>query len=274
MRKHCGFLSVIFRQVGDQMVGVQHVAANLVGSIGYNGLHNVGGVFSGTGVLFGTGGKQLLVFFFPTFNLFYATAGIFVQRNIVPFDQFGVLALNVEHIIFGIVLAGFGAIVTKMVDVIQANLVFKIGVSHHFGHFGFTAGVELPETLQQPVLRCAGAGSLFEEMKHCRDFENGRSAFLAGKLWELLALLQEQTEQQTDYVEKAIHFMRSEYMLNITVQGLADRLNLDRCYFSVLFKERTGVPPVRYLMQLRMEKAAELMVAYGERASTAGASVA
>lgn len=138
---------------------------------------------------------------------------------------------------------------------------------------GFTAGVELPETLQQPVLRCAGAGSLFEEMKHCRDFENGRSAFLAGKLWELLALLQEQTEQQTDYVEKAIHFMRSEYMLNITVQGLADRLNLDRCYFSVLFKERTGVPPVRYLMQLRMEKAAELMVAYGERASTAGASV-
>lgn len=138
---------------------------------------------------------------------------------------------------------------------------------------GFTTADPLPAPLSEPVLRLPGAGAIFEEMKGCKRLENGRSAFLAARLWELFSLLLEQGGREIDYVEKALSCIHSEYMNPITVQQIADRLSLDRCYFSTIFKERTGLPPLQYLIRLRMEKAAELMVDYGESASTAGASV-
>ena len=67
--------------------------------------------------------------------------------------------------------------------------------------------------------------------------------------------------------------MHSEYMTGIGVQEIAARLNLNRSYFSSLFKERVGVSPQEYLIHLRMNKAAELMRIYGERPSMAAVSV-
>ncbi len=138
---------------------------------------------------------------------------------------------------------------------------------------GFTSERPLPNVLDAPVLHCPGAGEIFEEMKLCRRFEGGRSAFLSARLWDLMGLLLEQGRGEIGEVEKAINCIRSEYMTPLTVQGLADRLNLDRSYFSVLFKARTGLPPMQYLIRFRMEKAAELMVEHGECPSTAGISV-
>lgn len=131
----------------------------------------------------------------------------------------------------------------------------------------------LQELLQNAVIRCPGAGAIFEDMQRCRRMENGRSAFLSSRLWELMSLLQEQGKPVADYIDKALNCMHSEYMTGIGVQEIADRLNLDRSYFSSLFKERMGTSPREYLMRLRLEKAAELMVIHGEKPSTAGASV-
>ncbi len=138
---------------------------------------------------------------------------------------------------------------------------------------GFTATGGLPDPFQAPVIHCPAAGAIFEEMKNCARYEAGRSAFLAARLWELMSLLLEQGKPEVDYIKKALHCIRSEYMTALTVQGLADRLGLDRSYFSALFKERTGLPPGKYLLRYRMEKAAELMLRHGERPSTAASSV-
>lgn len=138
---------------------------------------------------------------------------------------------------------------------------------------GFSTEFDVKELLVEPVIRCPGAGMVFEEMKYCRHLESGRSAYLSGKLWELISLLQERSNTEIGYVDKAVHCMHSEYMSGITVQEIASRLNLDRCYFSTLFKTQMGIPPMQYLIRLRMEKAAELMREHGERPSTAGASV-
>jgi AraC-like DNA-binding protein len=138
---------------------------------------------------------------------------------------------------------------------------------------GFTTESPLPAPLSEPVLRLPGAAAVFEEMKGCSRLEKGRSAFLAARLWELFSLLLEQGEGEIDYVEKALNLIHSEYMNPLSVQEIAHRLGLDRCYFSTLFKDRIGLPPLQYLIRFRMEKAAELMVDYGESASTAGASV-
>lgn len=143
---------------------------------------------------------------------------------------------------------------------------------------GFTldeskASEDAQTLLQKPVIRCPGAGAIFEDMQRCRTLENGRSAFLCSRLWELLSLLQEQGKPAADYIDKALSCMHSEYMTGISIQEIADRLNLDRSYFSALFKGRMGIAPRDYLMQLRLEKAAELMVVHGEPPSTASASV-
>lgn len=138
---------------------------------------------------------------------------------------------------------------------------------------GFTAEGEVPCVFDAPIIQCAGVGAIFEEMKRCRDLENGRSAFLSARLWELVSLLQEQGTSRVDYVEMALNCMHAEYMRDLNVQDIADRLNLDRSYFSGLFCKKMGVPPGRYLQTLRLEKAAELMLRYGESPSMAGASV-
>ena len=79
------------------------------------------------------------------------------------------------------------------------------------------------------------------------------------KLWQIFACLLEENPAEQDYISQAIHCMKLEYADGITVAEIAKRLNLNRSYFSVLFKERTGQTPQDYLTALRMEKAIELM---------------
>ena len=139
---------------------------------------------------------------------------------------------------------------------------------------GFTAvGEEVPAPLQSAVIHCPGAGKVFEDMLRCGKLENGRSAFLAAKIWELFSILLEEGEGTAGYIEKALNYMNSEYINGITVQQVAEMLNLNRSYFSELFKDQMGVPPQTYLINLRLEKAAQLLTLYGETPATAGISV-
>lgn len=138
---------------------------------------------------------------------------------------------------------------------------------------GFTMDGAIPPILTAPVLRCARAGIIFEEMLRCNKWGNGRSAFLSSKIWELYAALLEEGEGGEDYINKALHYMNVEYVNEITIQQVAEKVNLDRSYFSTLFKAAMGISPQAYLINLRLEKAAELITIYGESPTTAGISV-
>lgn len=137
---------------------------------------------------------------------------------------------------------------------------------------GFQVEGEIPEVLQTSVIRCAAAGQIFEDMKRCGSLESGRSAFLAGQLWLLLALLSDTAGAKTDFVDKAVSCIRSEYMTDLTVASLSERLGVDRSYFSAQFKKRTGQPPGQYLAHYRLQKAAELLTTYGQPPSMAALS--
>ncbi|MBR3836685.1 MAG: AraC family transcriptional regulator [Clostridia bacterium] len=143
----------------------------------------------------------------------------------------------------------------------------------HYIWIGFTAESDLVQILDLPVIRAVGLGHIFEEMKLCLSLENGKSAYLSAKLWELYSALLETGKAENDYVEKALHCIREEYMTDLSVEELARRLNLDRSYFSGLFREKMGTPPGRYLHMFRLEKAAELMVKHKMSPSTAALSV-
>ena len=138
---------------------------------------------------------------------------------------------------------------------------------------GFDADIYLPEALECSVIRDADIYKIFEEMKQSRMLENGKSAFLSSCLWRLMAVLLEQRKSQSDYIEKALNYMRSEYMKDIGITQIAQVLGLDRSYFSTLFTRRVGISPSKFLMQLRLERAAELMTVYKQSPSTAAISV-
>jgi len=138
---------------------------------------------------------------------------------------------------------------------------------------GFDADLPLPPPFSRAVIRCPGVGEVFDRMRRSESMDGGKSAYLSSCLWELVSLVQESGKERFSYIEKALAFMHAEYMNGVSVGQLAEHLGVDRSYFSTLFKSSVGVPPVVYLTNLRLEKAAELMTAYGESPTIAAASV-
>ncbi len=123
---------------------------------------------------------------------------------------------------------------------------------------GFTASGALPIQLPD-VIHLPEAKSIFKKMEDCALLENGRSAFLAARLWDLFSLILEQNNETHTHIQKAISFIHSEYMNDIKIGDISDLLNLERTYFSALFKKETGKSPQKYLFDFRMEIAARLL---------------
>lgn len=85
-----------------------------------------------------------------------------------------------------------------------------------------------------------------------------------------------ETRPQDGYIRKAIEFIRTNYNQKITIAEIANMIGIDRVYLSVLFKESLQVSPQQYLLNLRMEKAGELLsnsqITVGEVANSVGYS--
>ena len=137
---------------------------------------------------------------------------------------------------------------------------------------GFTTKRDLPAELSD-VIRCPQAIKVFTEMKNSADFDNGRTAFLSAKLWEVFAILLETENKKESYVDKALDCIHSEYMFDLTIEKVAKRLGLDHSYFSSVFKKKLGISPKQYLFNYRMNVAASLMTDKGISASVAAYSV-
>lgn len=136
----------------------------------------------------------------------------------------------------------------------------------------FTSHGKLPVKLPD-VIECPAAQPIFQAMKKCENQEGGRSAFLCAKLWELFALLLNDKQITMDCVELSLDYIHLEYMNSITVEQIAQRLNLDRSYFSTLFKKKVGISPGKYLMDYRMGIAASLLLKSGTSVSVTANSV-
>lgn len=61
------------------------------------------------------------------------------------------------------------------------------------------------------------------------------------------------------YIRKSIEFIESSYSQKISVLEIARFVGLDRTYLSGLFKERFGVSLQAFLLEYRMNRAAELL---------------
>lgn len=114
---------------------------------------------------------------------------------------------------------------------------------------------------------------IFEGMKQCSTKSSGKTEFLCGKIWQLISYISDKNEDGVDYIKQAISLINSEYMTGLTVQHIADRLGLERTYFSDYFKRQVGESPKRYLLRTRMEQAAVFLRDYGYSVSVTALSV-
>jgi AraC-like DNA-binding protein len=105
---------------------------------------------------------------------------------------------------------------------------------------------------------------LFLEFK--RLPEGGNYLRFLGMLYELFGQLgaaaadnQGKSSHPTPWLKQSIDFMNMHYMEGITVQHVADYVNLHRSYFSTVFTEQCSVTPTQYLQQLRMKSAGTML---------------
>lgn len=137
---------------------------------------------------------------------------------------------------------------------------------------GFTTDSALADSLPH-TLKLPEAAEIFNTMKNCEDFSEGRSAFLSARLWDLFALILGRNNSRNDYVKTALDCIHSEYMMGITIEEIANRLNIERTYFYTIFKKKVGISPKQYLLNLRMNCAAALIKNQNVSVSIAGFSV-
>lgn len=64
----------------------------------------------------------------------------------------------------------------------------------------------------------------------------------------------------TDLIKQVIHYIEEHYMDDVGIGLIASQLNVTANYLSTLFQKKTGVMFVKYLTNLRMLKAKELLL--------------
>jgi len=93
-----------------------------------------------------------------------------------------------------------------------------------------------------------------------RDTDLGSRLRLLGLGYTLLGFLVSSHASETEgMVEKAIGLIQTDYPLNLTVERIANAVGFERSYFTMLFKEKTGISPHQYLMQFRLSKACSFL---------------
>jgi AraC family transcriptional regulator, arabinose operon regulatory protein len=64
---------------------------------------------------------------------------------------------------------------------------------------------------------------------------------------------------QTDFIDNAILYMQENVVKNITLVDLSKKFNYSVSRFSNLFKQKTGYAPIDYFLQMKMQKACQML---------------
>jgi len=101
--------------------------------------------------------------------------------------------------------------------------------------------------------------SLFRQMQQICTGSETPEYLLASWLFQLYVELFADSHKQHNYTRKIKNYIQTCYMNDISVEGISEMLQLNRRYLSRHFKKETGMTIQEYLLQVRMENAAELL---------------
>ena len=179
------------------------------------------------------------------------------------------------------VMSGQGIYKTPMKDYeVQAGQIFVI-LPHEVvayqadGHkpwqyswVGFESSLDLLDIFSRYVITAPECAHIFNALRDCTSVAADREWYICGKIYELLSLLEpKRTLNDTKaqrYVRMAQNFIDVYYHNpELRVSKMAEDLNLDRAYFSKIFCKHTGKSPQQYLVDFRLDRAAEMIVSQG-----------
>ncbi|HEM3122744.1 TPA: AraC family transcriptional regulator [Streptococcus suis] len=134
-------------------------------------------------------------------------------------------------------------------------------------HFLRQAGL----SKEQPIFsqrEMPTSSPVYHEMKQILALHHQKSACLLGHLYLFISYLidcsltktsSKHDENKEFYIREAINFVERNYEKAISVDDLAQVCNLNRHYFSRLFKEQMNISPQQFIIQYRLSEACELL---------------
>lgn len=142
----------------------------------------------------------------------------------------------------------------------------------HYCWVGFELSIDVPALEENYVLSVPQADYIFRTLKDSYMIENEREYYICGKIFELLSMLAGKAQagsQAEEYALRAKNYIDVNFTNQISVESLAEDLNLNRSYLSTIFKKYVGKPPMQYLVDVRLKHAASLMLNHGYSVSSA-----
>lgn len=145
----------------------------------------------------------------------------------------------------------------------------------HYCWVGFDTRLNIPRLTTDYVLDAPYAEHIFRSLGAADEWMKGREYYISGKVLEFLSTIA-QPEAGTGhktFVNRAVEYIRKNYTAPITIEKVAEHLNVSHSYFSTMFRHQMGVSPHQFLMDIRLENAAALMSEHGFSVSEAALSV-
>ena len=129
----------------------------------------------------------------------------------------------------------------------------------------FESTLDLSAALSKCVMTVPECAHIFNALRDCAKIAVYQEWYICGKIFELLSLLETQHKtvrcKTHSYVKKAQNYIQMYFTdPTLRVNDIAAKLNLDRAYFSKIFRRHTGKSPQRYIVDLRLNKAADLLI--------------
>lgn len=105
------------------------------------------------------------------------------------------------------------------------------------------------------------AGQALLDIVGCGDM---RFATLMQKFWAFIAAITPDDENRSltaseEYIQKAENFIKINAHKKITVNDIAQYIGIDRSYLTRLFRQNLGTSPQQYIMDLKMNIAAQYL---------------
>lgn len=101
-------------------------------------------------------------------------------------------------------------------------------------------------------------------LKH--NYSNQSDSYrLIGMLYLFLSVIAESQQDKIDtisgntYVNHAVTYIQNHYSMPVTIQEISDYVGVNRSYLSTLFKEYTGMSPIKYLQNFRVTRAQHML---------------
>lgn len=121
---------------------------------------------------------------------------------------------------------------------------------------------------ENPIFTCKEGDKLekyvFDMLAH--NYSNQADSYrLTGMLYLFLSViarsqqLKMETPSGNTYVNHAVAYIQNHYSIPVSIEEISDYVGINRSYLSSLFKEYTGMPPVKYLQNFRITRAQHML---------------